>query len=673
LLTLKKTVAPQIASLSLNGLSVNELLSKEWLLTNERGSYASSTLIGCNTRRYHGLLVGSLRPPVDRIVGLSSCLETVIVQKVAQQLGSFEFDDRIMPAGWRSIRRFRRDGVGVHFEYSLGEIELTKSVYLAPRQDTIGLVYDFKRISQPIEFTVRPFIALRDFHTLQKSYARLYSDWLGDELLIRHNVPHSCELLLRAGDMWFVQDSQWWFEFVYRVDKQRGQDFNEDLWTPGFFKCCIETPRKVVLWASLSDGRTKNKVDIPDIDVLCDELLKHSNSTIGALKTKDREIRQLCLAAEQFIVKRQLDESRYTSTILAGFPWFADWGRDAFVALPGLLLTRGKIDEAGSVLATFAQTAQDGMIANCFDDYGDTLHYNSIDASLWFINAAFEYLKTGGNVDVFEQELLPKIRWIVDCYYNGTKFGIHADADGLITGGTAETQLTWMDANFDGRVFTPRHGKAVEVNALWYNTFCCLAEYFNEKDGGVAEHYSSVAQRVGEAFRRVFWNESAGCLYDCIFPDGTADQTLRPNQIYAVSLLHSALTDEQQKRVVDVCQEKLLTPYGLRTLDVNDPSYHGSYEGMLAQRDEAYHQGTVWPHLIGPFIEAYLKVNKFSKTSRKEATEFIYPLLEHLTENACLGSISEIFDAEPPHCPRGCIAQAWAVAEVLRAYLLIQD
>lgn len=672
LLTLKKAVGPEIASLNPNGLSVNELLSKEWLLTNERGGYASSTVIGCNTRRYHGLLIGSLRPPVEKILSLSSCLETVIVQKVEQQLGSFEFDDRIMPTGWRYIRRFRRD-IGVHFEYSLNNVTMTKSVYLTRQHDTIALVYDFKSIARPIEFAVRPFIALRDFHSLQKSYANLYSERLEDGLLVRHNVPNSCELFLRAEDMWFEHDCQWWFGFVYGVEKQRGQEFTEDLWTPGFFKCHLETPGKVVLWASLCDGKRKDGAGISDINKLQEDLLENSKRTLGVLKTKENKVRQLCLAAEQFIVKRQLDEEGYSSTILAGFPWFADWGRDAFVSLPGLLLTRGKIEEAGSVLITFAETAQDGMIANCFDDHSDTLHYNSIDASLWFINAAFEYLRAGGNIDVFEQKLLGKIRWIVDCYYNGTKFGIHADADGLITGGGTETQLTWMDAKYDGQVFTPRHGKAVEVNALWYNVFYRLAEYFEGKDDNVADHYHTVAQRVGESFRRLFWNESACCLYDCIFPDGTADQSLRPNQIYAVSLPYSALTDEQQKQVVDVCREKLLTPYGLRTLDAKDPRYHGTYEGPPAQRDEAYHQGTVWPHLIGPFIGAYLKVHKFSKDSKKNAAEFIRPLLEHLTEDACLGSISEIFDGEPPHRPRGCIAQAWAVAEVLRTYLLIRS
>ena len=672
MLKLKRVIEPVVASLELDGLPLNEQLRKEWLLTNERGGYSSGTVIGCNTRRYHGLLVGSLRPPVGRIVGLSSCLETVIVNKTEMQLGNFEFDDRIVPNGWRYIRRFRREG-GVHFDYFLDSVELTKSIYLARRHDTVALVYDFTRLSCSLDFTIRPFIALRDFHSLQKSHAHLYSVRHEDGLLVRHNVPNSCELFLRGEDMWFEDDHQWWFGFVYREERERGQDFNEDLWTPGFFKCHMKKPGRVVLWASLGGGgMNTDKAGVSNVNVLREDLKPRFNKTLGSLRTKDKKVLQLCLAADQFIVKRRLEQGMDTNTILAGFPWFADWGRDAFISLPGLLLARGKLDEAGSVLTTFAETAEDGMIANCFDDYGNGLHYNSIDASLWFIHSAFEYLKAGGNTEHFTKILLPKIQWIVDRYYNGTKFGIHADDDDeLITGGGAETQLTWMDARYDGQVFTPRHGKAVEVNALWYNAFCCLAEYFAEKDEDVAYHYGGVAGRLGKAFRRAFWNESMRCLYDCIFPDGTPDRSIRPNQIYAVSLPYSALTDEQQEHVVDICREKLLTPCGLRTLDADDPRYHDKYEGPRGQRDEAYHQGTVWPHLIGPFIEAYLKVHRFSRAAREEAEEFIRPLLDHLTDDACIGSISEIFDGEPPHYPRGCIAQAWAVAEVLRAYLLI--
>ena len=377
------------------------------------------------------------------------------------------------------------------------------------------------------------------------------------------------------------------------------------------------------------------------------------------------------MAADQFIVKRQTNHNRGTS-ILAGYPWFADWGRDAFIALPGLLLSTGRFEEARSVLTAFAGAADEGMIPNHFDDRGD-VHFNSVDASLWFINAAFQYLNATGDSKTFMQDLMPTIRWIIDSYRKGTRFGIHADSDGLITAGDSQTQLTWMDAKCGGVAFTPRCGKPVEVNAFWYNGLCWLAEFYARRDIENAKHYKSMADKVGVSFCKLFWNQSGGYLNDCILPDGSVDASIRPNQIFAVSLPFSPLSAEQQKSVVDVVQKQLLTPYGLRTLNAGDSRYKGQYTGPQQQRDEAYHQGTVWPYLIGPFVESFLKVNGFSRKSKKMAATFIQPLLEHLTKDGCLGSVSEIFDGDPPHTPRGCIAQAWSVAELIRAYYLINS
>lgn len=649
--------------------SAEELLSKEWLLTNSRGGYASGTVLGCNTRRYHGLLTGSLNPPVNRIAGLSNCLDTIIYNKKQVHLSSFEFDNRFFPEGLRYLRRFGAD-VGVHFDYKLDGLEMTKSIYLAPETDIVAIEYDFTSVDYPIEFVIRPFIALRDFHSLQKSYAHLYSVRCDQSLLIRHNVPHSCELLLRAESMCFEDDSQWWFNFLYRSEKQRGQDCLEDLWTPGFFKARIDEPRKLVLWASIGDGNTSDERSQPGIEQLYEDLLTNQNRLLKTADKPDDNLRKLYLAAGQFIAKRQIIGKKQTTTILAGFPWFADWGRDTFIALPGLLIATNRLKEAEAVLTTFADAADEGMIPNRFDDYTNTAHYNSIDASLWFIHACFQYYSTVGESKTFTEKLLPTIRWIIDCYHDGTRFGIHADADGLITGGNSETQLTWMDTKFDDVVFTPRYGKAVEINALWYNALCSLAEFFRDTDSRAAEHYGFMAEEVGGNFCKLFWNDFAGCLYDCIRPDGSIDSTLRPNQIFAVSLPFSPLSSEQQKQVVEIVQKNLLTPYGLRSLSPADSRYRGQYTGGQQQRDEAYHRGTVWPYLIGPFTEAYLRVNKFSKESKIQIREFIRPLMEHLTEDGCIGSISEIFDGDEPHNPKGCTAQAWSVAELIRAYLL---
>ncbi|MCK5174702.1 MAG: glycogen debranching protein, partial [Planctomycetes bacterium] len=359
------------------------------------------------------------------------------------------------------------------------------------------------------------------------------------------------------------------------------------------------------------------------------------------------------------------------------FPWFLDWGRDTFISLKGLLLCTGRYKEAASVLTTFAGAVDEGMIPNRFDDYGNSPHYNSIDASLWFVHSAFEYLSVTGNTQTFSSKLLPAIRWVMDSYSKGTRFGIKADDDGLITGGDEETQLTWMDAKSGDHAFTPRYGKAVEINALWYSNLCQLSKYYkhksNDLEGGLDEYYTELASNVKISFLQSFWNEGLGYLNDCILPDGTVDSSLRPNQIWAVSLPFSPLDDGQKKCIVGVVERELLTAYGLRTLSSADRRFIGRYEGNGFQRDAAYHQGTVWPFLIGGFIEAYLKTNNFTKESKRKALRYLRPLLEHLNHDGCIGSISEIFDGDMPQRPRGCFAQAWSVAEVLRAYKMINE
>jgi glycogen debranching enzyme len=698
-LTLQKADEATTISVSIADQDIDNLLTKEWLLTNGRGSYASSTIAGCNTRAYHGLLIGSLMPPAHRVMALSNCLEMVISKGGIFNLSTFEFPDKFAPTGFGYLKKFRRD-IGVHFDYECANVELTKSVYLVRDTDTVAVVYDFTRLTEPVEFVSRPFVGLRNFHALQNSYAMLCSKWLGsdaDGLLVRHQMPGSCELRLSCPSAKFEKDPQWWFNFTYRHDRERGQGCTEDLWAPGFFKCKIDSPAKIVLWASLSPRKAGHKhgpVTNADIDTVCKDLQKYREGQRHQLIRTKGEFRipvlnnrskkqtfrignwkyfeMLCLAAEQLVTKRQT-KKRISTTILAGYPWFADWGRDAFISLPGLLLVTGRFEQAKSVLTTFAAAADEGMIPNRFDDYSDSTHFNSVDASLWFINAAFQYLRATDDSKTFMQEMMPTIRWIIDSYQKGTRFGIHADADGLITAGDEQTQLTWMDAKCDGVAFTPRYGKAVEVNALWYNSLCMLAEFYADRDEENAKHYKSMADKVRISFRELFWNESKGYLNDCILPDGSVDDSLRPNQIFAVSLDFSPLSEQQQASVVEVVQDHLLTPYGLRTLSPDSEDYKGEYTGPLRDRDEAYHQGTVWPYLIGPFIEAYLKVNEFSPESKIQAAEFVEPLLEHLTEDGCLGSISEIFDGDPPHKPKGCFAQAWSVAELIRVFQLISS
>jgi glycogen debranching enzyme len=701
--TLQKADAATTVSVSTGDQAIESLLAREWLLTNGRGSYASSTIAGCNTRAYHGLLIGSLRPPAKRVMALANCLEMIISKGQIHNLATFEFTDKFAPAGFEFLKRFRQD-TGAHFDYELEKVELTKSVYLLRDTDAVAVEYDFTSVREPVEFVLRPFVGLRDFHTLQKSYARLCSNRFGSGaggVLVRHDAPNSCELLLNCPAANFEKDRQWWLNFIYRADRERGQSFTEDLWTPGFFKCRIDSPAKIVLWAELADSRqriadTQNaeRYTLNSIGTVRKDLHRHRESLKCEVKKVKHDLQfpisncrlnnsnleignweffeTLCLTAEAFVTERQANHSRKT-TILAGYPWFADWGRDAFIALPGLLLVTGRFDEAKSVLTTFAAVADKGMIPNRFDNYSDATHFNSVDASLWFITAAFQSLQATGDSEAFMQGLMPTIRWIVDSYHKGTRFGIHADADGLVTAGNDQTQLTWMDAKYDGVAFTPRCGKPVEVNALWYNCLCLMAQLCSSQNMENAEYYQSMADKARAGFCELFWNKSKGYLNDCILPDGSADDTLRPNQIFAVSLGFSPLSAPQQKSVVEAVQGQLLTPYGLRTLNPGAADYKGKYTGPPRQRDEAYHKGTVWPYLIGPFVEAYLKVNGFSQESKGQAAEFIQPLLLHLTEDGCLGSISEIFDGDAPHEPKGCIAQAWSVAELIRAYKLISS
>ncbi|HLB74508.1 MAG TPA: amylo-alpha-1,6-glucosidase [Sedimentisphaerales bacterium] len=682
---MQKADSAAIVSLSTTGQSLDELLSKEWLLTNGRAGYSSSTVVGCNTSSYHALLVGSLRPPVKRVMSLANCQEMLIFPCEARSVGgarehgirqvrnlsTFEFDDKFAPRGYSAIRSFRRDS-GVHFEYEFAECRLTKSIYLARGADTVVLEYDFTEVSRAGDFVIRPFVGLREFHGLQKSDAVLNATIRDDGVAVHSPMP-GCTLFLNCPAAAFKKDEQWWFNFVYRANKERGQEFTEDLWTPGFFKTKIDSPCRMVFWASLIAG--SNRVEPADID--CDLLRKdlddHYRRVISpAGKHGSRESAILHLAADQFIAKRDGRDGA-GATIVAGYPWFADWGRDAFIALPGLLLETGRFEEARSVLKTFAAAADEGMIPNRFDDRSQTAHFNSVDASLWFVNAAFQYLSATGDSQTFTQDLLPIIRWIIDSYRKGTRFNIRADMDGLISAGDVETQLTWMDAKYGEVAFTPRYGKAVEVNALWHNALQLMARFYADRNAEDANRYRTMGEQAAESFRSLFWNDRLRCLNDCILPDGSVDSSLRPNQIFAVSLPYSPLTCDQQKGVVAVVAAELLTPFGLRTLSRRDERYKGVYTGAPRQRDEAYHQGTVWAFLMGPFIEAYLKVNGFSKKSRKTAAEFIAPLLQHLTADACLASISEIFDGEAPHTPRGCIAQAWSVAELLRAHRLINS
>jgi len=385
--------------------------------------------------------------------------------------------------------------------------------------------------------------------------------------------------------------------------------------------------------------------------------------------------RALAIASDDFVVDRTV-KGRSLSTILAGYPWFADWGRDTFIALPGLLIETGRFEEARGTLQVFAESIKDGLVPNRFDDYDDNAaHYNTVDASLWFVHAALRYVEVSGDRDSWNGWLSAACLNIMDSYIKGTGFDIRMAGDGLITAGNRSTQLTWMDAATGGVVFTPRHGKAVEINALWYAALTGLSTALKTDNKRIADHYDKLAARVKRSFAKTFWNEQLGCLADCVWTDEQGvdhrDDSIRPNQIFAVSLPDSPIPQTLQKQVLAAVKEKLLTPKGLRTLPQNHSAYHGRYTGNQFIRDEAYHQGTVWAWLIGPYVEGVLRAGRFSDAAKREAMDALKPLLDEMM-NEGLGQLHEIYEAESPHRAVGAVAQAWSVSEVLRVWRMIE-
>ncbi|MGC9455151.1 MAG: amylo-alpha-1,6-glucosidase [Phycisphaerae bacterium] len=659
------TALPEPITVDLRTGDLDELLSREWLLTNEIGAYASSTVLGCNTRRYHGLLVAATTPPTGRVVTLSTVMEDLEISGERHELAVNEFPGAVAPDGRCYLEQFRNDQAAT-FVYRIGEAQLVKEVLLSDAANAVVVRYTLHGNGGVLH--VRPFVAMRDFHHLRsRSDASLLTFETTEEgLVIQDRAGKLPGLYVISREAAVEPGPDWWYRFRYRTDAARGQDCLEDLYTPGVLRYELADGESCQFTAGLGSPRP---VGFETTRAARQSRLQAAVEHLG--DGADDTTRRLAVAADAFIVRRSFPGRADSATILAGFHWFADWGRDTFIALPGLLLSTGRFDQARRVFRTFTAHVSDGMVPNRFDDYSSAAHYNSIDASLWFIVAAERYVAATGDTDFWLTELLPAVRQILHGYESGTLFDIHADADGLLCGGSADTQLTWMDAQSDGHPVTPRHGKAVEINALWYCAHRIVADRCGETDAELAGRHLAQAQMISDAFNRMFWNDAGGCLYDCVGPGGP-DDSFRPNQIFGVSLPFSPLPAEKQKAVVTAVGEKLLTPLGLRTLAPDDPRYRGTYSGGWSERDEAYHQGTAWAWLMGAFIEAYLKVHQGRGEALEQARRWLQPFDVHLGE-AGLGFISEIFDGDPPHTPRGCIAQAWSVGEVLRAKRLIEQ
>lgn len=642
-------------------------LEREWLVTNGLGGFACGTVALANTRRYHGVLVAALRPPVQRTLMVAALEPTVRYRGGDFRLGCSEFaDGTISPRGFEHLRAFTLEDGLPAWTYALGDGLLEQRLWMADGRNTTYVSFTLAQASAPGELELLPLCTYRDYHAQTRGGWQLAveADARGCRVTAFAGArPY--RLLADRGE--FEMNADWHWNFHHRVEAQRGLDAQEDLFRPGLFHARLE-PGETLTFIATAEAATP-----PPAAIALEEECKRRRARLAAAPAAAPPwIRRLTLAADQFIVSRVSGEHGSGTTVIAGYPWFSDWGRDTTIALPGLALATSRMADAAAILRTFAAHVSEGMLPNRFPDGGEAPEYNTVDATLWYFHALSAYLEATGDHALL-RELYPTLRGIIEAHRRGTRFSIHVDpADGLLFAGEAGVQLTWMDARVGDWVVTPRVGKAVEINALWHCALASMAAWARTlRDSRAARAYREQACRVAAAFVPAFWFEGGGYLYDVVGgPDGAcgargtrADASLRPNQILAISLDGGLLDERRARAVVDVCARELLTPVGLRSLSPRDPRYAAHYDGDVRRRDGAYHQGTVWSWLLGPFALAHHRVYG----DRAHACALLAGLAPHLDE-ACIGSVSEIMDGDAPHTPRGCFAQAWSVAETLRAW-----
>ena len=650
--------------------SWDEVSRREWLVTNGIGGYAAASLAGANTRRYHGLLVPAFSPPVGRAVLLSKVEEEIRVEDQLYQLSANKYPSVVQPQGFRHLSAFSTHPVPTFtFLFHEETVVLEKRVWMAHGLNTVYIRYTLVKAPEPVRLALVPLLAYKDYHTEQHRWDGFTADLSvePDGRLQFVAFPTANPLFLQVKpSLSFEEHSGWFYNFEHPREQERGLEFTEDLYCPGRFGGVLSPGQSITLVATAEAERPAEPEDAlaAETDRL-NALLAAANVPAG----DDARV-ALTLAADQFIIEKSARVAR--STVMAGYPWFTDWGRDTMISLPGLCLTTGRHSVAREILTSFAGAAHDGLLPNRFSDSGTGAEYNTVDASLWFFHAVYAYAQASGDWDFAQSEMLPVLHAILDAHIKGTDYDIGVDeADGLLHAGHAGVQLTWMDAKVGDWVVTPRTGKPVEINALWHNALCVTAELAERAgESGLAADCRRRAALAKEAFARLFWNDAAHCLFDVLGPDGQPDASLRPNQIFAVSLPFPVIEGEQARAVVDAVAGSLLTPFGLRTLAPGSPDYHGRYApGDPTARDGAYHQGTVWPWLLGAFCDAHLKVYGDKAKTRALLGTLLGPGLSQYG----VGSLFEVADGDAPHAPNGCPAQAWSVAEVLRAYVALQD
>ena len=634
--------------------SAEESLKREWLETNGIGGFASSTIWGMNTRRYHGLLTAATRPPVGRMVLLSKLEETVILDGARFELATNRYPGVLHPRGFDRLVHFRLDPFPV-FRFEIGGIEIEKTVFMVHGENATVVQYTLLG-NRSCAVELRPLMAFRDYHGLTHRNDALRSAFVDAKSRLAFRPYDVVPALYLVHDDAAIEKTGYWYrDFEYEAERARGVDFREDLFNPFVMRFDM-APGKT--WSIIA---TTAERGLEDAGAMRDAQLRRRRQILERAPAQQPLLRRLVRAADDYVVERGDGQ-----TIIAGYHWFSDWGRDTMIALPGLTLVTGRYDAARSILGEFAKHVSRGMLPNRFPDAGENPEYNSVDAALWFFEAARAYLAYSLDVPFVMRELYPKLREIIQCYLAGTRYGIRVEDDGLVHAGEPGTQLTWMDAKIGDRVVTPRTGKPVEVQALWYNALRIQQQLASRAgDRGAERFLQEMADYVRLNFNRVFWNDQDECLCDVV--NGvTRDASIRPNQVLAVSLPHPIVGRERGRKILCAVEKHLLTPMGLRTLAPSDPAYRSRYEGGVASRDSAYHQGTVWPWLMGPFLTAYMRVHADSEDVRVKLKGWLKGFEEHL-RTAGLGHISEVADGDRPHVPGGCIAQAWSTGELLRA------
>jgi predicted glycogen debranching enzyme len=650
-------------------------LRREWLVTNGLGGYASGTLAGVNTRSYHGLLVAALNPPVDRTVLVGGMVEWATYDGRRYPLSTNEYaDGTIDPHGYRHLQSFALEGMLPVWTFALADALLERRIWMEYGASTTYILYRLLRGSREVQLEITPLITYRGFHGLSSGQGWQIGVEAESQAATIRAFEGAVPFALRASDGQFVPGGAWWWNLRYREETERGLNDRGDLFAPGTFSTTLQRGARFALTLTTETGERKFE------DTLYAAASERQKQLLRTAGVEDAHpvVQQLTLAADQFIVERQpaptapgaegkgyVEASKQKNkTVIAGYHWFNDWGRDTMISLRGLTLATGRPEDAATILRSFAQYVQDGLLPNNFPDQSGVIPgYNTADATLWYVVSVYAYAQATGD-EALVDDLLPVLRNIVDWHIRGTRYHIGVDpTNGLLHAGEPGVQLTWMDAKVGDYVVTPRIGKPVEINALWYNTLRMLAAFLEARGDSAAADYAAQADRVRASFVARFKHADHAGLADVVDgPDGD-DFTLRPSQIFAVALPFPLLEGTDAAAVVDVVGRSLFTSYGLRSLNPDDPTYRGHYSGNQYQRDTTYHQGPVWTWLQGAYAEAHYRAYQ----NPHAALELLRPFEDHLRD-AGLGTISEILEGDPPHPPRGCIAQAWSVAEVLRLW-----